>query len=125
MQIGIAEPAFCSRQCLLWLAQGREDLRLDERLMQALACANGLLRACPAAAHRRLHARTFAVVPLGPRTGLIQWVEHTGSLFGLLQAWQRRALGAGAAGKLPSPAEAFYGRLLPALKVVRHSHYPR
>ena len=81
--------------------QGREDLRLDERLMQTLRCANGLFRRSVPSAHRRLHVRTFAVVPLGPRTGLIEWVEHTSSLFGLYQAWQRHSLVAAGASALP------------------------
>ena len=41
--------------------------------MQVLRCANALLAADPASAQRRLRARTFGVIPLGPRTGLIKW----------------------------------------------------
>ena len=71
--------------------QGREDLRLDQRLMQLLQLSNGLL------GHRSgQHMRPLTVVPLGPRMGLISWVEGTVPLYGVVKAWQRRQLlGAG------------------------------
>ncbi len=62
---------------------------MDERLMQMLHSANAGLHADEASAYRGLHARTFAVVPLGPTTGLIEWVDHSAPLFGIYQAWQR------------------------------------
>lgn len=73
------------------IMQGREDLQLDERLMQMLHSANAGLRADEASAYRGLHARTFAVIPLGPTMGLIEWVEHSAPLFGIYQAWQKRS----------------------------------
>ena len=72
--------------------QGREDLQLDERLMQMLHSANAGLQADEASAYRGLRARTFAVIPLGPTTGLIEWVEHSAPLFGIYQAWQKRSI---------------------------------
>lgn len=78
------------------LAQGREDLRRDERLMQLLHAANAALRNSDASAARRLRARTFGVVPVGPRAGLIEWVEHTHSLFAIYQNWQRHTAGGAA-----------------------------
>ena len=76
--------------------QGREELRLDERLMQLLRCSNAVLRGCSVSASRQLHARTFGVIPLGPRTGLIEWVEHTVPLFGLYQKSLRHSMAAAA-----------------------------
>ena len=58
--------------------------------MQMLQSANAALRADELAAYRSLHARTFAVIPLSPKTGLIEWVEHSMPLFGVYRAWQRR-----------------------------------
>ena len=58
--------------------------------MQMLQSANAALQADEPAAYRNLHARTFAVIPLGPKTGLIEWVEHSMPLFGVYRAWQRR-----------------------------------
>lgn len=71
--------------------QGREDLHLDERLMQMLRCANTALQADELSAYRALHVRTFEVVPLGPKTGLIEWVDLSAPLFSIYQAWQRRS----------------------------------
>jgi PI-3-kinase-related kinase SMG-1 len=71
--------------------QGREDLHLDERLTQMLRSANTALQANKLSAYRALHVRTFAVVPLGPKTGLIEWVDFSVPLFGIYQAWQKRS----------------------------------
>ena len=78
------------------LVQGREDLRRDERLMQLLRTANAALRSSDTSAGRRLRSRTFGVVPLGPRAGLIEWVENTHSLFDIYQNWQRHTAGGAA-----------------------------
>ncbi|KAK9822206.1 hypothetical protein WJX81_005370 [Elliptochloris bilobata] len=108
-----------------FLLKGREDLRLDERLVQLLRGANALLRATPSAAARQLAAPTFGVVPLGARLGLLQWVEGGVPLWGLFRAWQARPRGRreggpdaarSGAGKVLSGAEIFYARLLPALE---------
>lgn len=58
--------------------------------MQMLQSANAGLQADEVSAYRDLHARTFAVIPLGPTTGLIEWVEHSTPLFAIYQAWQKR-----------------------------------
>ena len=82
--------ALGTRKVIELQVQGREDLHLDERLMQMLQSANAALQADELAAYRSLHARTFAVIPLGPKTGLIEWVDHSMPLFGVYRAWQRR-----------------------------------
>ncbi len=64
--------------------QGREDLRTDERLMQFLRAAHAALR--PAG----LSVRTFTVVPLARRTGLIQWVGNSVPLYEVYNAAQVR-----------------------------------
>ena len=35
-------------------------------------------------------ARHYSVTPLGPRSGLIQWVEGATPLFSLYRRWQQR-----------------------------------
>lgn len=35
-------------------------------------------------------ARHYAVTPLGPRSGLIQWVDGATPLFALYKRWQQR-----------------------------------
>ncbi len=86
---------------MLRLFQGREELRLDERLMQLLRFSNAVLRGSHVSVLRQLRVRTFGVIPLGPRTGLIEWVEHSVPLFGLYQNSLRHSMAAVAtAGKV-------------------------
>lgn len=35
-------------------------------------------------------ARDYAVIPLGARSGLIQWVDNVTPLFGIYKRWQQR-----------------------------------
>ncbi|CAL8462813.1 g2346 [Coccomyxa elongata] len=118
-----------------FLLKGREELRLDERLMQLLRFSNAVLRGSGVSALRQLHVRTFGVIPMGPRTGLIEWVEHSVPLFSLYQNSLRHSMaaaatlteppnaapqplmdGAAPVMKLPTPTELFFNRLIPALK---------
>ena len=84
-----------------------------------------------------LRARHYAVLPLGPRSGLIQWVQGATPLFALYKASQQRAHAAallkekgakdgGAAGgdgggggadgrRSERPSDLFYAKLMPAL----------
>jgi PI-3-kinase-related kinase SMG-1 len=75
-----------------YLLKGREDLHLDERIMQFLAFINQFLRADRHARARSLTARHYAVIPLSDRAGLIQWVEGNITLFQIYKQWQKREL---------------------------------
>lgn len=79
-------------EVVVWCDQGREDLRLDERLMQLLRCSNAVLRSSSTSSSRQLHVPTFGVIPLGTRTGLIEWVDHTVPLFGIYQNSRRHSM---------------------------------
>ena len=61
--------------------QGKDDMRMDERLMQMMRLSDALMGADAATARRELHARTYSMTPLGARLGLVQWVGHTIPLF--------------------------------------------
>lgn len=102
-----------------FLLKGRDDLRVDERLMQFMRAANALLAApvpaargstcseatptaadsavegatavCAGKVKRQLRVRPYSITPFGRRAGLVQWVRHTTSLFGLVRAWQAAA----------------------------------
>jgi PI-3-kinase-related kinase SMG-1 len=100
-----------------FLLKGRDDLRVDERLMQFMQASNALLAgqeaatgtAATAAGHtptsaaaaavagwsggRRvpLRVRPYSITPFGRRAGLVQWVRHTTSLYGLFRNWQQCA----------------------------------
>jgi len=78
----------CSRR--RYLFKGTEDLHLDERIMQLLNVVNIILRAPSGAQGGALFARTYDVIPLGGRSGLIKWVDGTIPAFSLYKQWQRR-----------------------------------
>ena len=52
----------------------------------------------------RYFARNYSVIPLGPRSGLIQWVEGAVPLFSLYKKWQLRQQGHLEAAKKPESA---------------------
>ena len=56
-------------------------MRMDERLMQLVRLSDSLMRGDRGASGRSLHARPFGMTPLGPRLGLVQWVEHSVPIF--------------------------------------------
>ena len=69
-----------------YLFKGMEDLHLDQRIMQVLSLTNVLL----SDSKNRYRARYYGVIPLGPRSGLIQWVEGVTPLFALYKRWLQR-----------------------------------
>ena len=42
----------------------------------------------------KYHARRYSVTPLGPRSGLIQWVDGALPIFTLYKRWQQREVAA-------------------------------
>lgn len=69
-----------------YLFKGLEDLHLDERIMQLLCITNTLLSG--SSDHYRAHH--YPVIPLGPRSGLISWVDGVVPIFMLYKRWQQR-----------------------------------
>ena len=57
-------------------------------LPQVIRTVNSLLLSDPASSRLSLAVRHYSVTPLGERTGLIQWVGGTASLFSLFRQWQ-------------------------------------
>ena len=106
-----------------YLFKGLEDLHLDERIMQFLAVANQMMCGGQGGG-ARYSARNYSVVPLGPRSGLIQWVGGAVPLFSLYKRWQSRQqqhLEAAkrteeAAKVMGKPSEHFYAKMLPLLR---------
>ena len=111
-----------------YLLKGREDLRLDARIMQLLQAFNGFLRSSPETRSHSLVIRYYSVTPLSGRAGLIQWVDNVISIYSIFKSWQNRAqlahlssLGAGNTKNsvpppVPRPSDMFYGKIIPALK---------
>lgn len=107
-----------------YLFKGLEDLHLDERIMQFLSICNTMMSRSteeePRASTRVYRARHYSVIPLGPRSGLIQWVDGVTPLFALYKRWQQResAMAANKPGQpaVLRPSELFYSKLTPLLK---------
>ncbi|XP_072947723.1 serine/threonine-protein kinase SMG1 [Epargyreus clarus] len=105
-----------------YLFKGLEDLHLDERIMQLLSITNTMLaRDSEHNDNQTYRARHYSVIPLGPRSGLISWVDNVTPLFALYKRWQNREA-AFVSSKLnkpvniPRPSELFYNKLTPLLK---------
>jgi len=58
--------------------------------MQFLTIANTMLSGNAAGGRGEYRARHYSVTPLGPRSGLISWVDHVIPLFTLYKKWQQR-----------------------------------
>ncbi|XP_014248245.1 serine/threonine-protein kinase SMG1 isoform X2 [Cimex lectularius] len=95
-----------------YLFKGLEDLHLDERIMQFLSIANYMLK------ETSLRAHHYSVVPLGPRSGLISWVENVTPIFTLYKKWQEReaANDSTETNSVMRPSALFYSKLGPILK---------
>lgn len=73
-----------------YLFKGLEDLHLDERIMQFLSIINSMFSKTNKSEYPYYHALNYSVTPLGPRSGLISWVEGATPLFTLYKKWQQR-----------------------------------
>jgi len=59
------------------LVKGKDDLRQDAILMKLFQNVNIMLKKSPTTRKRDLQIRTYKVVPLTPRTGVLEWVHST------------------------------------------------
>eukprot|EP00755_Sulcionema_specki_P008608 Sspe_Gene.41426::Locus_20026_Transcript_1_1_Confidence_1.000_Length_6182::g.41426::m.41426/K08873/SMG1; serine/threonine-protein kinase SMG1 len=113
-----------------FLLKGKEDLTLDERMMQILCVVSTLLASSEVARAHGLRARSYAVVPLSQQSGLIRFVENVHPIFHLHRQWIRRkaikdqlqSSQRGDSQKSPPPSASFrpvnhfFSKLVPALK---------
>ncbi|CAG9089342.1 unnamed protein product [Plutella xylostella] len=105
-----------------YLFKGLEDLHLDERIMQLLSITNTMMaRDSENNDNQTYRARHYSVIPLGPRSGLISWVDNVTPLFALYKRWQNReaAMLSAKTNKtvnVPRPSELFYNKLNPLLQ---------
>ncbi|KAI9127908.1 hypothetical protein K1719_000901 [Acacia pycnantha] len=114
-------------QMYTYLLKGREDLRLDARIMQLLQAINGFLHSSSTQGNS-LGIRYYSVTPISGRAGLIQWVDNVISIYSVFKSWQSRVqlaqlttAGGGntkssAPPPIPRPSDMFYGKIIPALK---------
>uniref|UniRef100_A0A915JTJ2 Non-specific serine/threonine protein kinase n=1 Tax=Romanomermis culicivorax TaxID=13658 RepID=A0A915JTJ2_ROMCU len=61
-------------------------------------------------------ASNYAVIPLGIRCGLIQWVEKATPIFTIYKRWLIREAAASGKSNVARPSEIFYSRLTPNLQ---------
>lgn len=110
-----------------YLLKGREDLRLDARIMQLLQAVNSFLSSCTDTLSRSLGIRYYSVTPISGRAGLIQWVDNVTSIYTIYRSWQIRGQLAqlaatgidntdGQLPPVPRPSDMFYGKIIPELK---------
>uniref|UniRef100_A0ABD2WPC0 Serine/threonine-protein kinase ATM n=1 Tax=Trichogramma kaykai TaxID=54128 RepID=A0ABD2WPC0_9HYME len=66
------------------LVKGKDDLRQDAVMQQVFTVMNSLLKSNKEAKQRRLYVRTYKVVPLTQRSGVLQWCENTLPLSSIL-----------------------------------------
>nr|MBE5726627.1 no-on-and-no-off transient C [Cucujiformia] len=110
-------------QTYTYLFKGFEDLHLDERIMQFLNIANTMMAQNADPTGQNLYrARHYSVIPLGPRSGLINWVDGTTPVFSLYKRWQQREIAkpstknsVNTSTAVLRPSELFYNKLNPLL----------
>lgn len=59
------------------LLKGKDDLRQDAVMQQVFTILNELLAGSKKTKRDRLHVRTYIVVPLSQRSGILEWCENT------------------------------------------------
>ncbi|CAK9823884.1 Serine-protein kinase ATM [Anthophora retusa] len=63
--------------CRHQLVKGKDDLRQDAVMQQVFNVMNTLLKACKETKRRKLIIRTYKVVPLTQRSGILEWCDNT------------------------------------------------
>ncbi|EJU06214.1 hypothetical protein DACRYDRAFT_112961 [Dacryopinax primogenitus] len=63
-----------------FLCKPKDDLRKDARLMDFNSMINKLLKKDSESRRRKLHIRTYGVIPLNEECGLLEWVPNTTGL---------------------------------------------
>ncbi|XP_074275847.1 serine/threonine-protein kinase TOR [Silene latifolia] len=71
-----------------FLLKGHEDLRQDERVMQLFGLVNTLLENSRKTAEKDLSIQRYAVIPLSPNSGLIEWVPNCDTLHHLIREYR-------------------------------------
>uniref|UniRef100_A0AAG5CQS0 Serine/threonine-protein kinase ATR n=1 Tax=Anopheles atroparvus TaxID=41427 RepID=A0AAG5CQS0_ANOAO len=68
----------------------KDDLRKDFRLMEFNAVVKQYLAQDPDAKHRRLHIRTYAVLPLNEECGIIEWISNLNTFRGIVFTYYKQ-----------------------------------
>jgi phosphatidylinositol kinase/protein kinase (PI-3 family) len=73
-----------------FLLKGREDLRLDERVMQMFHLVNTLMADSAATRQQALEITRYPVIPLSNNAGLIGWVEGCDAVNTIIEQMRKR-----------------------------------
>ena len=87
-----------------WLVKGGEDVRLDERIQALFGVMNKVLAEDATCARRNLGVVRYAVVPMTPLLGVLEWVQNTKPVRGMIQDYlwkiqQERGAGGSSRGR--------------------------
>ena len=74
-----------------YLLKGREDLRLDQRVMQLFLLINCILQEDKYITEKNIKIHGFPIIPLATNAGLIAWAERGETLYSLIN-WHRRII---------------------------------
>lgn len=107
-----------------FLLKGLEDLRLDGVIMLILDSANVLMNANKECRKRELAAKTHLIIPCGG-VGVIEWIDHTRSLYSIFKQWQRQSNP-----EAPRPRDIWASKINSALKTrgvgkIERRNWPR
>lgn len=76
------------------LLKGKDDLRQDAVMQQVFTIMNNMLRSNKETRKRKLHIRTYKIIPLSQRSGILEWCANTTTLNDYLVSPNPRKLGA-------------------------------
>lgn len=76
------------------LLKGKDDLRQDAVMQQVFTIMNNMLRSNKETRKRKLHIRTYKIIPLSQRSGILEWCANTITLNDYLVSPNTRKLGA-------------------------------
>lgn len=66
------------------LLKGRDDMRQDAVMQQVFSMVNDMLNRSKTTKKRRLYVRTYIVMPLSQRSGILEWCTDTMAIGGWL-----------------------------------------
>jgi len=78
-----------------YLVKGGEDLRLDQRVQQLFSVMNEIFASDAQCSRRHLTLRTYQVIPMTGQVGMIEWIDNTKPLKGLIEDELSRESGKG------------------------------
>ncbi|ORZ05245.1 hypothetical protein BCR42DRAFT_428472 [Absidia repens] len=77
-----------------FLCKQNDDLRKDARMMEFSHMINQFLMKNATSRQQRLYIRTYAVIPLSNRWGLIEWINHLNPLKAIVrERWEADGIG--------------------------------